>query len=120
MLDNIHPSFWSFKAIILIKEFKRLSKLYNKNMKLNFSQFADVLSFKISWFEANPLWVVICLLIYATLIVLFVNAIRMSIKFEKIHEQEREKTYGQFPKEILIVGFTTTLIILSYSIIQKL
>ena len=52
-------------------------------MKLNLSQFIDVLSFEISWLEANPVWVVISFLIYATLIGLFVNAIRMSIKLEK-------------------------------------
>tara|TARA_B100001287_G_scaffold110850_1_gene93458 strand:+ start:420 stop:692 length:273 start_codon:yes stop_codon:yes gene_type:complete len=89
-------------------------------MKLNLSQFIDVLSFEISWLEANPVWVVISSLIYATLIGLFVNAIRMSIKLEKIHKQERTKIYGQFPKQILIIGFVITLSILSFAIIQKL
>ncbi len=89
-------------------------------MKLNLSQFIDVLSFEISWLEANPIWVVISFLIYATLIFLFANAIRMSIMLEKIHEQERTKTYGQFPKQILIIGFFITLSILSFAIIQKL
>ena len=89
-------------------------------MKLNLSQFIDVLSFEISWLEANPFWVVISFLIYATLIFLFANAIRMSIMLEKIHEQERTKTYGQFPKQILIIGFVITLSILSFAIIQKL
>ena len=89
-------------------------------MKLNLSQFIDVLSFEISWLEANPVWVVISFLIYATLIGLFVNAIRMSIKLEKINKQERTKTYGQFPKQILIIGFVINLSILSFAIIQKL
>ena len=89
-------------------------------MKLNLSQFIDVLSFEISWLKANPVWVVISFLIYATLIGLFVNAIRMSIKLEKINKQERTKTYGQFPKQILIIGFVINLSILSFAIIQKL
>ena len=89
-------------------------------MKLNLSQFIDVLSFEISWLEANPVWVVISFFIYATLIGLLVNAIRMSIKLEKIHKQERTKTYGQFPKQILIIGFVINLSILSFAIIQKL
>ena len=89
-------------------------------MKLNLSQFIDVLSFEISWLEANPVWVVISFLIYATLIGLFVNAIRMSIKLEKIHKQERTKTYGRFSKDILIIGLTIALIILSYVSYQKL
>ena len=89
-------------------------------MKLKLSEFVEVLSFEISWLEANPVWVVISFFIYATLIGLLVNAIRMSIKLEKIHKQERTKTYGQFPKQILIIGFVINLSILSFAIIQKL
>ena len=89
-------------------------------MKFNFNEFVDVMSFEVSWFEANTLWVIISLLIYLTLLGLFLNAIRMSIKFEKIHKKDREKTYGRFSKDVLMIGLTIALIILSIGIIQRL
>ncbi len=89
-------------------------------MKLDLIEFIDVLSLETSWLEANPLWVFISFLIYASLLGLFLNAIRMSIKLEKIHKQERTKTYGRFSKDTLIVGLTIALIILSYVSYQKL
>ena len=89
-------------------------------MELDLFEFIDILSFKTSWFEGHPLWVIISFFIYASLLGLFLNAIRMSIKHEKIHKQERTKTYGRFSKDILIIGLTIALIILSYVSYQKL
>ena len=73
-------------------------------MKLKLSEFAEVLSFEISWLEGHPVWVFLSFLIYASIIGLFLNAIRMSIKFEKVHKERRSKTYGQFSKDLLIIG----------------
>ena len=89
-------------------------------MRLDLFEFIDVLSFKTSWLEGHPLWVIISFLIYASLLGLFLNAIRMSIKLEKIHKKERTKTYGRFSKDILIVGLTIALILFSYASYQKL
>ena len=89
-------------------------------MRLKLGEFVKVLSFEISWLEANPLWVLISFLIYASLAGLFLNAIRMSIKFEKIHEEERKKTYGRFSKDVLIIGLITAIIIFSFGMYQRL
>ncbi len=88
-------------------------------MQLKLSEFIEVLSFETSWLEAHPLWVLISLLIYVSLAGLFFNAIRMSIKFEKIHEAERRKTYGRFSKDVLIIGLITAIIIFSFGMYQR-
>ena len=67
-------------------------------MRSKLSEFVEVLSFEISWLEANPLWVLVSFLIYASLAGLFLNAIRMSIKFEKIHEEERKNLWQVFKR----------------------
>ena len=89
-------------------------------MEFNLKDFIDVLSFEVSWLSANPIWVFFSFLIYASLASLFINAIRMSVKLEKIHEQEREKTYGRFSKDVLIIGLITAIIIFSFALYQKL
>ena len=88
-------------------------------MKLKLSEFVEVLSFEISWFAGHPIWVFLSFLIYVTIIGLFINAIRMSIKFEKIHEEGRSKTYGGFSKDLLILGLIIALVIFILSIILK-
>ena len=89
-------------------------------MQLKLNDFVEVLSFETPWLEAHPLWVLVSLLIYVSLAGLFFNAIRMSIKFEKIHEEERRKTYGRFSKDVLIIGLVTAIIILSFGMYQRL
>ena len=54
-------------------------------MKLELNDFVRVLSFETSWIEAHPIWILLSAFIYASLAGLFINAIRMSIKFERIH-----------------------------------
>ena len=88
-------------------------------MKLKLSEFVEVLSFEISWFEGHPIWVFLSFLIYASIIGLFLNAIRMSIKIERIHEEGRSKTYGGFSKDLLIIGIIIALSIFVFSIILK-
>ena len=88
-------------------------------MKLKLSEFVEVLSFEISWLEGHPVWVFLSFLIYASIIGLFLNAIRMSIKFERIHEEGRSKTYGGFSKDLLIIGLIVALSIFVFSIILK-
>ena len=88
-------------------------------MKLRLSEFIEVLSFETSWLEAHPLWILVSFLIYATLAGLFFNAIRMSVKFEKIHEEERRRTYGRFSKDVLIIGLILAIIIFSFGIYQR-
>ena len=77
--------------------------------------FAEVLSFKVSWLDANLLWVFLSALIYISLVGLFLNAIRMSIQFEKKNSLERSKTYGSFFKGVLFIGLLTAIVIFSFS-----
>ena len=53
--------------------------------------FTEVLNFEVSWLEANLFWVFLSTLIYLTLIGLFLNAIRMSIQFEKKNSFDKEQ-----------------------------
>ena len=89
-------------------------------MKLNLSEFIEVLSFEISWFEGHPIWVFLSFLIYASIIGLFLNAIRMSIRFERIHEEGRSKTYGGFSKDLLIIGLIIALLIFVLAMNSKI
>ena len=77
--------------------------------------FIKVLSFEVSWLDANFLWIFLSTLIYVTLLGLFLNAIRMSILFEKKNSLERSKTYGSFFKGVLFIGLLTAIVIFSYS-----
>ena len=78
--------------------------------------FTEVLNFEVSWLDANLFWVFLSTLIYLTLIGLFLNAIRMSIQFEKKNSFERSKTYGNFFKGVLFIGLITAMVIFSFSI----
>tara|TARA_B100000886_G_scaffold322529_1_gene265602 strand:+ start:157 stop:426 length:270 start_codon:yes stop_codon:yes gene_type:complete len=89
-------------------------------MKLKLSEFIEVLSFEVSWLEGHPVWVFLSFLIYASIIGLFLNAIRMSIKFERIHEEGRSKTYGGFSKDILIIGLSIALLIFVLAMNSKI
>jgi len=86
---------------------------------MQINDFIEVLSFETSWLQAHPLFVLLSILIYASLAGLFLNAIRMSIKFEKIHEKERRKTYGRFSKDVLIIGLIAAIIIFSFGMYQR-
>ncbi len=88
-------------------------------MEFNLRSFLDVLSFETSWLEAHPFWVLLSLIVYMSLAGLFLNAIRMSIKYEKIHGEERRKTYGRFSKDVLIIGLITAIIIFSFGMYQR-
>ena len=89
-------------------------------MKLELNDFVKVLSLETSWLEAHPIWILLSAFIYASLAGLFINAIRMSIKFERIHEQERRKTYGRFSKDVLILGLIIAIIIFIFGMYQRL
>ena len=73
-------------------------------MKSNFENFISVLNFQIPWSEANILFVLLSGLIYLSLILLVLNAIRTAFMLEEKDSENRKKIYGSVFKGILFIG----------------
>ena len=80
-------------------------------MKASFEDFIKVLNFQIPWSEANILFVLLSGLIYLSLILLVLNAIRTAFMLEEKNSENRKKIYGSVFKGILFIGLITALTI---------
>ena len=80
-------------------------------MKFSFEDFIKVLNFQVSWYEANIVFVVLSGLIYFSLILLVLNAIRAAIVLEEKNSENRKKIYGSVFKGILLIGFVSAAVI---------
>ena len=60
-------------------------------MKASFEDFIEVLNFQIPWSEANILFVLLSGLIYLSLILLVLNAIRTAFMLEERNSENRKK-----------------------------
>ena len=80
-------------------------------MKATFEDFIKVLNFQVSWYEANIVFVVLSGLIYFSLILLVLNAIRAAIVLEEKNSENRKKIYGSVFKGILLIGFVSAAVI---------
>ena len=87
-------------------------------MKSSFLDFIKVLNFQIPWSEANILFVLLSGLIYISLILLVLNAIRTAFMLEKKNSENRKKVYGSVFKGILFIGLITALTIFISQIIS--
>ena len=80
-------------------------------MKASFEDFIKVLNFQIPWNEANILFVLLSGLIYLSLILLVLNAIRTAFMLEERNSENRNKIYGSVFKGILLIGFVSAAVI---------
>ena len=87
-------------------------------MKSSFLDFIKVLNFQIPWSEANILFVLLSGLIYLSLILLVLNAIRTAFMLEEKNSENRKKVYGSVFKGILFIGLITALTIFISQIIS--
>ena len=87
-------------------------------MKASFEDFIKVLNFQIQWSEANILFVQLGGLIYLTIILLVLNAIRTAFMLEEKNSENRKKIYGSVFKGILFIGLITALTIFISQIIS--
>ena len=87
-------------------------------MKSSFLDFIKVLNFQIPWSEANILFVLLSGLIYLSLILLVLNAIRTAFMLEEKNSENRKKVYGSVFKGILFIGLITALTIFISQIIN--
>ena len=80
-------------------------------MKATFEDFIKVLNFQIPWNEANILFVLLSGLIYLSLILLVLNAIRTAFMLEERNSENRKKICGSVFKGILLIGFVSAAVI---------
>ena len=88
-------------------------------MKAGFEDFIKVLNFQILWSEANILFVLLSGLIYLSLILLVLNAIRTALMLEEKNSENRKKIYGSVFKGILFIGLITALTIFISQILSN-